>query len=277
VKNCLPNSLHRSVLEKKPPCSYNEMCLYLKLDKQSKSLRKRINHILNPKSPPPSTSVLAGFTSLAPAGSSAIPSIFRHTDSRMYIYPTISDSICDGNNVSQRIANVFITAIAFILISLLLMEYLCDSAGDKERFLGYYISGILSLICLVFVPLFPNNAIRMPERGWNFLSPNLHTVGIAITVILESVSTTIYISKLQSANPVVYVFYALFWFFFAWVAVLYVLTSIPLYKPQFFSSNTSAIFDCLLYITETGLLLSLLFCYMFTVRHLGENQNFACP
>jgi len=253
--------------KKVPETDYNEMCLYLLLEYTWNCEQKRIN------------SVSKEHFNVQNATGISSDSDWLYCYENAYIYPTISDSIADGNDIFRRIFNILTTACAYILMMFVYYDFMNSSPERQARdFWKYYMLSIIGLVTLVFVPLFPNNAIRMQkylimkekdfkaerrdpvENGkvlWLNLSERLHLGGITLTVV--TMTTAIWNSH-RDAPTIVNVLFTIFGIF----VVLFTLVNLFLKFGPKATSNTKALFSVFLHISETGLLLSLVFSFLFT-------------
>jgi len=206
---------------------------------------------------------------------------FKIVSPEAHIYPTISDSISDGNDIWRRIINILTTVCAYIIMAFLFLEYLGVSL-DKQQEFGYFVSGTIALATLVFVPLFPNNAIRQQkfiwathqsemeeEKGYGYwvrFSNTLHLFGISLTVIIFAISVGLYVHdiydngreiNLIGANLVITLYVT---FMISFVIFLICDQSKKYVKSQ----NTLCFLHCMTYIFETLLLLSMVFSFLLS-------------
>jgi len=250
----------------KPAVDYNQMCLFLLLEYQWNCEERRIHSVAPEDFKPQMSQAISG------------DSDWNDCYVNAYIYPTISDSIADGNDIYRRIFNILTTACAYILLMFVYFDYIDSSPERQARdFVWYYLMSTIGLVTLVFVPLFPNEAIRMQkylimkvddlqpirkdpvEVGkieWRRISEKLHLSGITITVI----TMVIAIWSSQNVTPLlVKILFTIFSIFVALFLTVNILIN-------FFrgDSNKNALYCVFLHVTETGLLLFMILSFLFT-------------
>lgn len=199
---------------------------------------------------------------------------FRVEYAEYYIYPTISDSIADGNAILRRIFNILTTAAALLLCAYLWLEYLTFDLDDQVTFLVYYILELICVITLIFVPLFPNNSSRISPSWCIPLTGKFHLLGIFFTVTTMIAAISFYLERMRQKNhvvPLVIILFSLALFFAALFALCSLLRNYPFSFGHTLShENVHALACCLLYFSETGLLLSIVLCFVFSSWYKAE-------